>query len=259
MFVCILDIWLYKIGLSRTSPSYFNFEVNRCYFSNNLTFYHFINPIPWLLCWYLQMFELWDFPEKGALVLKHVGISCHVRFEPFYMHWFFAVIICKNNTRWIYCQTLSLCSSLNVRNQDTNPYKMKFMIWDGEFRYEYFLITDLIYRVVFAAITILNNNRKSALQYVATTSKAGLHGSFTVIKYSLHLTQTRTEEEANERPNTQSIFLLVIILLFLQKEETHGLKWRHNLISTQYNIWVCKHSLGMQTSTVIFHPLLYSR
>jgi hypothetical protein len=92
---------------------------------------------------------------------------------------------------------------------------MKFTIWDGEFRYEYSLNADLIYRVVFAAITILNNNRKSALQYVATTSQAGLRGSLTVIKYSPHLTQPRTEEAANERPNTQSIFLLVIILLFL--------------------------------------------
>jgi len=40
------------------------------------------------------MFELWDFTEKGALVLKHVRISCHVRFEPFYVPWLNAVITC---------------------------------------------------------------------------------------------------------------------------------------------------------------------
>ena len=61
-----------------------------------------------------------------------------------------------------------------MRNQGKNPYKIKFTIWDEEFRYEYALNADLNYRVVFAAITILTNNRKSALKYVATTSQAGL-------------------------------------------------------------------------------------
>jgi hypothetical protein len=155
------------------------------------------------------------FPEKGFLALKHVGILCHVRFESFYVHWLVAVNICKNNTRRRYCQTLSVCSSLNVRNQGRNTYKIKFTMWDEEFRYEYALNADLNYRKVFAAITILNNNRKSAFKHVAFTSQTGLRGSSAVTKYSPHLTQTRTEEEANERPNTQSIFLLVILLLLL--------------------------------------------
>jgi hypothetical protein len=58
----------------------------------------------------------------------------------------------------MYFQTLSLRSFLKVRNQGSNTYKIKFTIWDEEFRYEYALNADLNYRVVFAAITILNNN-----------------------------------------------------------------------------------------------------
>ena len=165
----------------------------------------------------LVLAKVWTlgFPEKGALALKHVGILYHLRFYSLYLHRLVAVIICKNNTRSIYCLTLNLYSSLNVRNQGTNTYKIKFTKWDEEFRYEYALNADLNYRVVFAAITISNNNRKSALKYTATTSQAGLPGSSAVMKNSPHSTQMRTEEEANERPNTQSIFLLVILLLHL--------------------------------------------
>jgi hypothetical protein len=39
------------------------------------------------------------FPADGVLVLKHAGISCHLRFLSLYVHLLVIVIICKNNAR----------------------------------------------------------------------------------------------------------------------------------------------------------------
>jgi hypothetical protein len=74
---------------------------------------------------------------------------------------------------------------------------------------------NLHYTDVFAAITTSSNNQKSALKCDVSTSQDGPRGSSAVMKYSSHLKQMWTEEEANERPKTQSIFLYVILLLFL--------------------------------------------